>query len=111
MSNPAITAAKKRLPDVPAYWLFGFSQREKEVWGDLSLDDLIERARGAGLDGLDLRGDGPFGRGFVNKLRRAGLELYVWTVNDPKLARKLAKMGVKGVTTDRPGWLRERLAD
>jgi len=32
-------------------------------------------------------------------------------VNDPKVARRMADLGVDGITTDRPGWLRERLAD
>ncbi len=104
-----IAAAKKQMPDVPAYWLYGFSKSEKAAYGDPTLDDLIERARKANLEGLDLRAPGPFDKAFVDKLKSAGMELYVWTVDDPKLSRKLAGMGVKGITTNRPGWLREQL--
>ena len=110
-SFPVIREAKKRMPDVPAYWLYGFSAREKALWGVLGLDTLIERAGGAGLDGLDLKANGPFGKDFVDKLGDAGLELLVYTVNEPRLARRLVELGVKGITTDRPGWLREQLGD
>jgi glycerophosphoryl diester phosphodiesterase len=37
------------------------------------------------------------------------MDLYVWTVNDPKRARELLAMGVAGITTDRPGYLRQQL--
>jgi glycerophosphoryl diester phosphodiesterase len=70
---------------------------------------LIRKAEKAGLDGLDLDGDGPISKAFVDKLRAKGMDLYVWTVNDPKRARELLAMGVAGITTDRPGYLRQQL--
>jgi glycerophosphoryl diester phosphodiesterase len=42
-------------------------------------------------------------------VKAAGLKLYVWTVNDPAVARRMVEIGVHGITTDRPGWLREQL--
>src|SRR5262245_45377414 len=30
-------------------------------------------------------------------------------VKDPKVAKRMADLGVDGITTDRPAWLRERL--
>ena len=47
---------------------------------------------------------------FARKVKSAGLKLYVWTVNDVALARRMVEIGVDGITTDRPGWLREQLA-
>ncbi len=38
------------------------------------------------------------------------MELFVWTVNNTEEAQRLIGLGVKGITTDRPGWLREQLA-
>jgi len=105
-----IVEAKKALADRPAYWLYGFSAREKKRYGVGGLDDLIRMARDAGADGLDVKFDGPFDRAFVEKLAAAGMELYVYTVNDPKAAKQLEAMGVTGITTDRPGWMREQLA-
>ena len=37
------------------------------------------------------------------------LEVLTWTVNDPEEARRLTKLGVKGITTDRPGWLKRQM--
>jgi len=45
----------------------------------------------------------------VNKLKYAGLDVYVWTVNDAGRARELLEIGVNGITTDRAGWLKEQL--
>lgn len=43
-------------------------------------------------------------------VRNMDLELFVWTVNNTEEAKRLIGLGVKGITTDRPGWLREQLA-
>ncbi len=51
----------------------------------------------------------PIDAAFVKQVHDAGLKLYVWTVNDADLARKLVQAGVDGITTDRPQWLREQL--
>lgn len=45
----------------------------------------------------------------VNDAVEAGLEVAVWTLNDPKIARDLAAMGVAAIITDDPGELRRAL--
>jgi glycerophosphoryl diester phosphodiesterase len=74
------------------------------------VDELIPQAKAAKLDGLDLDGGFPIDGAFVQKVHGAGLKLYTWTVDDPEVARKEAAAGVEGITTNRPGWLREQLA-
>jgi glycerophosphoryl diester phosphodiesterase len=106
---PLIRDSKKLMPDIPAYWVYGFSLRERARWGNPSLGGLMSRAEKAGLDGLDLEGEGPFDRDFVDSLRDKGMDLYTWTVNNPKRARELTEMGVRGITTDRPGYMRAQL--
>jgi len=46
---------------------------------------------------------------FTDAARSSGQKLYVWTVDDPAEAARLVKLGVAGITTNRPGWLREQL--
>lgn len=46
----------------------------------------------------------------VAACREAGLACYVWVVNDPTTARRLADDGVAGIVTDRPDLLRPVLA-
>jgi glycerophosphoryl diester phosphodiesterase len=43
------------------------------------------------------------------EIRRAGLDCYVWTVNEPAQMDRLVEWGVSGLITDRPGLLRARL--
>ena len=108
-SYDLIVAAKRLMPDAPAYWLYGYSTRERLHYRILSNSDLIEKAKSANLDGLDLRHDGGFDESFVEQIRAQGMKIYVYTVNDPGRARELEAMGVAGVTTDRPGFMRKAL--
>jgi glycerophosphoryl diester phosphodiesterase len=99
--------AKARFPDLQVCWLVaaeGVTRRYPPI------EDLIQKAKAANLDGLDLASRFPIDREFVRKVHQAGLKLYTWTVDDPALARKEAAAGVDGITTNRPGWMREQLA-
>jgi glycerophosphoryl diester phosphodiesterase len=48
-------------------------------------------------------------RGFVERAHRAGLHVYVWTVNDPYLMSAMMSRNVDGIITDDPGLAREVL--
>ena len=63
--------------------------------------------RAANLDGLDLRANDGVTESLVKKIHAAGLKLYVWTVDDLSTAEKFARLGVDGITTNRPGHLRQ----
>ena len=104
-----IVEAKRRMPQLPAYWLYGFSMREADRYSIRAPADLVERAKSAGLDGLDVRHDGQWVGALAASLRSEGLSLYVYTVNDPAQARRLRDLGVAGITTDRPAFLRKAL--
>lgn len=62
-----------------------------------------------GLDGLDLSQDFPLDAESVKAVRAAGLELYLWTVNRPEVARRFLELGVDGLTTDDPVMLRREV--
>jgi glycerophosphoryl diester phosphodiesterase len=99
--------AKARFPALQVLWLAGKSGKPKKY---APVDELIQKAKAAKLDGLDLESGFPIDREFVQKVHAAGLKLYTWTVDDVGVARKEAAAGVEGITTNRPGWLREQLA-
>ena len=42
---------------------------------------------------------------FVKKAHKASLSVYAWTVDDIEIARKLKKMGVDGITSNKPDFL------
>lgn len=101
-------AMSKKLIDVPTYWLKGTAKDEEtKEWIPHDLQ-LIQVAEHNGLDGMDVHYAGVT-KEFADAARSAGQKLYVWTVDDPAEAARLAKLGVAGITTNRPGWLREQL--
>jgi len=111
-SYKTMTAAKRVLPQHTAYWIVSVKRNKQTgVWSP-AIDEMIEKTKAAKLDGLDL-GNAPavIDREYVQRVKRAGLGLYVWTVNDKNEARRLRDAGVDGITTDRPGWLRKSLAE
>jgi glycerophosphoryl diester phosphodiesterase len=95
-------ACKKALPDIPVYWLCKsnpFIPHGRE---------LIFQAAACGLDGLDVHHAG-LTPGFVRSARAAGLDLYVWTVDNARQAAVLSTWGVDGITTNRPARLCQRV--
>lgn len=106
------TAEKtKRLrPHTPVYWLSGFRQDpESGAWSP-TMEELVEKAQEANLDGLNLRFIGPATEDVeVARIRDAGLGYYIWTVNDLDDAQRALQLGVDGITTDRPAWMKKQL--
>jgi glycerophosphoryl diester phosphodiesterase len=102
-----VKQAKAALPHLQVLWLAGPERKTKHY---PLVEELIQKAKAAHLDGLDLESGFPIDGAFVQKVHGAGLKLYTWTVDDPELAGKEASAGVEGITTNRPGWLREQLA-
>ena len=93
--------------------VFFSSFRQDKATGawEPKVKDLIARARAIGADGLDLSYKGPINRAYVAKVKASGLALFVWTVDNPEEARRLAAAGVDGITTNKAGWLESRLRE
>jgi glycerophosphoryl diester phosphodiesterase len=98
----------KEMIDVPTYWLKGTKKTEEtEQW--IPHDpQLVQTTKNKGLDGLDVHYAG-VNKEFADAVKASGQKLYVWTVDDPEEAIRLVKLGVDGITTNRPAWLREQM--
>jgi glycerophosphoryl diester phosphodiesterase len=102
-----VTAAKKQI-GLPTYWLKG-TEKVKDTQQWIGHDAaLAQTTKDRGLDGLDVHYAGVTEK-FVRGVRACGQKLYVWTVDDPDEAARLVALGVDGITTNRPDWLREQL--
>jgi glycerophosphoryl diester phosphodiesterase len=106
-----VRAAKVVFPQYQVLWLRGTAALKEHrgkvaVW---MLDEMIRACREAHLDGLNLSCDWIEHWILSDRVRRVGLKFCVHTVNDGALARHLAEGGIDSITTDRPGWMRERL--
>lgn len=102
-------SVKKRLPKLKVYYLSSFKQEEKTGEVTPTVRELIRAAKEAKLDGLDVSYKGPVDAAFVKQVHDAGLELHVWTVDEPADARRMLEAGVDGITTNRAAWMREQL--
>lgn len=94
-----ITGLKNAFPDLPCFWL---SSRKNDVlqrW-----DDVIK----AGLDGINLHYS-IIDRDMVEQAHKDGLGILTWTVNDMEEVHRLIGIGIDGITTDRPGYIRYNL--
>ena len=102
-------ARSKQVLDVPTYWLKGTTKdKETDAWIPHDLN-LVQTARDNGLDGLDVHYAG-ITEALVTAAHDAGQKLYTWTVDEPEEARRLVRLEVDGITTNRPAWLREQLS-
>jgi len=81
----------EKLPDAPRYLSgSGMKRYGEKVFAALK-DEKV-----AGFS-LDYRKADPR---FIQAALAAGFRIYLWTVNDPAVARRLAELGVHGVITD-----------
>lgn len=109
-SADVVAGVKKELPELKAYWIVSITPNKKKKTPPPTLDELIDKATAIRADGLDLSADPQITADYVKKANAAKLPVYVWTVDDPAMAKRMIDAGVVGVTTNRPGWLREQLA-
>lgn len=102
-------AARKTFPHLKTYWLVGWSK--DKVTGEFPVfEDILAKAKAANVNGLDLNFNWPLDKEKIQRLRSAGLEWHVWTVDDPAKAKELVAAGVDSITTNRPEFLRDQLA-
>jgi glycerophosphoryl diester phosphodiesterase len=108
-SYDVMRAAKRELPELKCYWIVELRRNKETGRWSPQLATLIRKAKDAGLDGIDF-GDAPvLDREFVSQLKQSGLGVYTWTVDSVQEAKRLEQAGVDGITTNRPGFLKESL--
>jgi glycerophosphoryl diester phosphodiesterase len=71
------------------------------------LEKTFDNVPAAGLNGVSL-GYAIINQDIMRKAESMNLEVYSWTVDDPAEAKRLVSLGVKGITTNKPGWLEEQ---
>ena len=98
---------KELMPEIRMHWLVAPKKNQPVP----SVEEMIAKAKAAKVDGLNLSKEFPIDQEFAKKIKDAGLNFYVWTLNDAEHAKRLVKAGVEGIATDRPGWLRAKLQE
>lgn len=108
--NPEVIRESRRvLPDVEAALVVEVRRDEAGRWSP-PLEKIEREARKLGAQSVDLGYAPPLSKADVDLFHAAELKVYIWTANEPVRAAELRAAGVDGLTTDRPGALREELS-
>jgi glycerophosphoryl diester phosphodiesterase len=106
-----LIAARSTFPSFRTHWLIDLKNTPDNR--GTSLERAIHTAQQNHVTGLDIGvhidPENTQNINWVKGVKKAGLELYAWTVNDVALAKNLIDAGIDGITSDRAQWLREQL--
>lgn len=104
-----VTAWKKVQPESKTMLIISHNRKR---WGlSPSADKTLALLKSTGADGLSTNTHRAVNRAFVQRLREAGYEHHVWTIDDTKTAKRFLSYGTRSLTTDRPGALRKALRE
>ncbi|MGC6425219.1 MAG: glycerophosphodiester phosphodiesterase family protein [Lentimonas sp.] len=104
-----VKALKARRSELQVYWLID----ARSNWlgrSKLKLKDVIQTALLHRAEGLGLRCHSGINREMVRTIKAAGLELNIWTVDDPSDARRYASFGVTSISSNFPGKILEAIS-
>ena len=105
-----VVKLRETFPDVEILWLNEFPKSKGSGEIRENLKDIISNAVKYHLDGVNIENIKEMDADFIQACKGNNLRCYCWTVNNVERARYLAKNGIDGITTDRPGWMRAQLS-
>lgn len=108
-TSEIVKLSKQLAPDLKAFLLYDPDGDEVEDAELLTTEELIALAHDIRADGVDLGNSERIDAVYAKKIRDAGLELHVWTVNTLDDALRFAGLGFQSITTDRPHDLRDEI--
>ena len=110
-NEKTVAECKRLLPNLKCHWLTGYKQDEQTGEFKPSLADVVATLERSHADGLGTQGEMKHvDADFLEDLCDEGhCEFHVWTIDDPKAARYYQKLKPWGITTNRPGFIREQL--
>lgn len=110
-NEKTVAECKKLLPNLKCHWLTGYKKDEKTGEFKPSLGEVVATLERSHADGLGTQGEMKHvDAEFLEDLCEEGhCEFHVWTIDDPKAARYYQKLKPWGITTNRPGFIREQL--
>lgn len=106
-SKETMDAVHAAMPEVPVLWLLGAEKGSNGEFLPIPAARLKE-ALDAGFAGLNVSFKGVSPE-LLAECREQNAPLYVWTVDDPVVAKELVGKGVVGVTTNKPDLMLEEL--
>jgi glycerophosphoryl diester phosphodiesterase len=109
--KPTVVAVRELLPEIRVHWLTGFKQDKKTGEWHPTLPEVISGLKETRATGIGFQGNRNIVTAdFLAELKKHGLkEYHVWTIDEREDARHFRDLGVIGITTNRPAFIREGL--
>jgi glycerophosphoryl diester phosphodiesterase len=101
---------KKALPQFEVYRIKRVD-RENIILNSYRLNRLIKSSKKNNLDGVSLSYSRLLNKRKIEKIKSAGLKVFVWTVDNPAKATRLINSGIDGIISNRSSWLRDKLEE
>jgi len=100
---------KQNLPNHDVIWVneLQWDQKEKRMKPDVN--EMVQHLQHHHLDGLSIWPSSVIDAQFMATIKAANTKLFAWTINDPVEAERLRSLGIDGITTDRPRWIKMKL--
>jgi glycerophosphoryl diester phosphodiesterase len=109
-SYDVMQRAKQALPAIKCYWIVQLRHSRKTDRWLPSIDEIVRKTKQAGLDGVDFGDAAALDHAYIGKIKQSGLSAYVWTVDSIEEAERLQRAGIDGITTNRPGVLKQHFS-
>jgi glycerophosphoryl diester phosphodiesterase len=105
--SAVLKSLKERDPKWQTAWLCSFEKRANGTprIAPAKVLKTLKEMKALAL----MSGGGDVDKGLLNQIRTAGIEHYVWTINDPKLAPAYRTQGADAIITDLPAEMRAAL--
>ena len=99
--------AKAALPGMPVYLLAWLGRNRREA--TKAWRKALATTRKLGLDGLGLNNAPILNERMIAEVHASRMRLNIWTIDQVAAAKRLARLGVDGIITNRPGWLKSQV--
>ncbi|HAZ00506.1 MAG TPA: hypothetical protein DCY38_06940 [Opitutae bacterium] len=107
--HDTIAEAKALFPEAEIYWLVGISQNRPYTEWPRAITEVLNAAEKGNFDGLCVKGNAVVTSKFVSQAQMRGLKFFVYTINSKIAANRFKQMGVDGIITDRPKFIRDNI--
>lgn len=111
-NQEVIRQSRQQMPQYEANWLTSYKRNPLTGRWSPSRSEVLKSLKQSTASALGSKGElAVVTPAFVSAVQSAGSDVHVWTVNDPATAREFKQRGAASITTDRPAFIRDALAE
>ena len=93
-----IKSFNSKIKGYKTLWLYALEMQNGKL--NYTPEEAIAVCKEIGASGVDVGVTSLLGQHYINEVRKAGLDFYVWTINTDHELRRMKRLNVDGITTD-----------